>query len=155
MNTTVTMSRATASPTAFGAGELLLGASDAAALRTLLDTLEHLNRTDAAAEAMDELIDGARIVDDASLPQDLVTLSTTVVEYRELPSGPIRTISLVLPEQANAAHGRVSTFSPVGRALLGRRVGQSTEAVLPNGARPMLMIVAVYPSAERAPSLDG
>lgn len=155
MITNTTHSRPTSVKTASGAGELLLGASDAVALRTLLDTLEHLHRTDVAAEAMDELLDNARIVDDAHLPAGVVTLGTTVVEYQELPSGPTRTISLVLPEHADAAHGCVSALSPVGRALLGRRAGQSSEAVLPHGGRLALKILAVRPSGETVPSLNG
>ncbi|HRO61508.1 MAG TPA: GreA/GreB family elongation factor [Burkholderiaceae bacterium] len=124
------------------AGELLIRAGDAGELRRLLDTLEHLNRTDRAAEAMDELLESARIVEDRLLPEDIVTLDT-LVEYRELPSGTTRAITLVLPHLADAAQGRVSVLSPVGRALLGRKPGQQSEAVLANEKRLRLDILTV------------
>jgi regulator of nucleoside diphosphate kinase len=45
------------------------------------------------------------------------------VTYVEEPSGDQRRVVLVHPAQANAAYGRVSVFSPLGHALLGRRPG--------------------------------
>jgi len=139
-------SPAAAGPARAVTGELLIRAGDAGELRKLLDTLEHLNRTDLAAEAMDELLESARIVEDRLLQDDVVTLDT-LVEYRELPSGPTREITLVLPHLADAAHGRVSVLSPVGRALLGRKPGQQTEALLPNDRRLRLEILTVGAAA--------
>ena len=131
--------------------EIVLAADDAAVLQTLFDTLEHLNRVDPAAEAMFEAIDGARIVDPAALPGDVVALDARV-DYRELPSGPERSIALVLPERADAALGHVSVLSPVGRALLGRQKGTVSEAALPGGRRLRLKIVAVRPAGQALPS---
>jgi transcription elongation factor GreA len=40
---------------------------------------------------------------------------------------------LVSPEEANTLDGTISTDSPVGRALLGRRAGESTQVATPSG----------------------
>ena len=145
-NPLVSNTKPLAGPVRGFAGELLIRAGDAGELRRLLDTLEHLNRTDRAAEAMDELLENARIVEDRLLPEDVVTLDT-LVQYRELPSGPTREITLVLPQMADAAQGRVSVLSPVGRALLGRKPGQQTDAVLANDKRLRLDILTVGAAA--------
>jgi transcription elongation factor GreA len=40
---------------------------------------------------------------------------------------------LVSPEEANTLDGTISTESPVGRALLGRRTGESAQVTTPSG----------------------
>jgi transcription elongation factor GreA len=42
---------------------------------------------------------------------------------------------LVMPEDADAAKGLISTTSPIGRALLNKEVGDSVKAVTPGGTR--------------------
>ncbi len=42
---------------------------------------------------------------------------------------------LVMPEEADAAHGRISTSSPIGRALLNKEPGDEVTVTTPNGKR--------------------
>src|SRR5213596_1736982 len=42
---------------------------------------------------------------------------------------------LVMPEDADASKGLISTTSPIGRALLNREPGDSVKVVTPGGAR--------------------
>ena len=42
---------------------------------------------------------------------------------------------LVMPEDADAAKGLISTSSPIGRALLNKEVGDTVKAVTPGGTR--------------------
>lgn len=42
---------------------------------------------------------------------------------------------LVMPEEADAAHGRISTSSPIGRALLNKEPGDEVTVTTPNGQR--------------------
>lgn len=48
-------------------------------------------------------------------------------------SGGTRTLRIVGPDEADAAEGRVSTESPLARALLGRRAGDEVELRTPRG----------------------
>ena len=73
----------------------------------------------------------------------VVTLNS-VVDYEEMPTGRRRTIVLVAPPHADEREGRVSTFAPMGRALLGLRVGSTTEVVQPNGNCTRVQIVALH-----------
>lgn len=45
-----------------------------------------------------------------------------------------QTFSIVGPAEANAADGKISTVSPVGKALLGRSVGDEVEVSVPAGS---------------------
>lgn len=122
--------------------DIVLGNDDAGLLRTLLDTLEHLDRFDEAAEALDALLENAGRVGQAALPADRVALGLEV-DYQQAAAPEPRTVMLVLPEQADPGQGRVSVLSPVGRALLGRKKGASVELRLPDGRTPKLKVLAV------------
>lgn len=45
------------------------------------------------------------------------------------------TFTLVMPEDADAAKGLISTTSPIGRAFLNREPGDSVKVVTPGGTR--------------------
>lgn len=48
--------------------------------------------------------------------------------------GEVETWVLVSPQEANTVNGRISTDSPVGQALLGRRIGDSATVMTPGGS---------------------
>lgn len=45
------------------------------------------------------------------------------------------TYRLVTPEEADVAQGLISTSSPIGRSLLGRRAGDTVKVQTPAGPR--------------------
>jgi transcription elongation factor GreA len=47
---------------------------------------------------------------------------------------------LVTPEEADAANGMISTSSPIGKALLGRRVGDEVKVQTPAGTKQFEVI---------------
>jgi transcription elongation factor GreA len=47
------------------------------------------------------------------------------------------TYELVASEQSDVAAGRISTTSPIGRALLNKKVGDTAMVVTPGGSREM------------------
>ena len=57
--------------------------------------------------------------------------STTVVRQED---GSRETYVVVAQERANPRSGLVSATSPIGRALLGRRVGESVTVPAPGGS---------------------
>jgi transcription elongation factor GreA len=50
-------------------------------------------------------------------------------------TGEAMTYQLVMPEDADAAKGMISTTSPIGRAFLNKEVGDTVKVVTPGGAR--------------------
>lgn len=56
------------------------------------------------------------------------------VMVKNLAKGAEQTFSIVGPTEANAADGKISSVSPVGKALLGGRVGDEVEVSVPAGS---------------------
>jgi transcription elongation factor GreA len=61
------------------------------------------------------------------------------------------TFQLVMPEDADAARGLISTTSPIGRALLNKEEGDSVKVVTPGGTREfeILKLVTIHDDASR------
>ena len=74
------------------------------------------------------------------IPQGKVAFGSTV-KLRE--EGDTVTYQLVMPEDADAAKGLISIASPIGRALLGKEVGDEVTVPTPNGQRSFELIKLV------------
>lgn len=92
----------------------------------------------------------AVVVPKDRIPKDVVTMHSRVVFENET-TGERREVTLVYPREANIDAGKISILVPVGTALLGLRVGQSIDWVLPSGARQRYRVVAVPYQPENAP----
>jgi regulator of nucleoside diphosphate kinase len=99
---------------------------------------------DRMPEIADELLselDRARVVADTAIPADVVRIGSTV-EFKPN-TGPARTVSLVFPEEADIAEGKVSILTPIGTALIGLKPGQSITWRARDGRQHELTIVSV------------
>ena len=74
------------------------------------------------------------MIDVSRLPRDRVGLGSTVVVLDSRKEEEV-TYKLVTSEEADVAKGRISTTSPIGRALLGKQVGDSVNVKIPDGTR--------------------
>ena len=75
-----------------------------------------------------------KMIDLSKIPNDAAGLGSTVVVYdvgedREI------TYELVTSEEADAPAGKISTTSPIGRSLMGKRDGDVAEARTPSGIK--------------------
>jgi transcription elongation factor GreA len=70
------------------------------------------------------------------IPKDKVGLGSTVRVFDTSKNEEIE-YKLVTSEEADFAAGKISTTSPIGRALLNKKVGDTVEVVTPNGKREM------------------
>src|ERR1700759_121966 len=61
---------------------------------------------------------------------------------------------LVTSEESDVAKGLISTTSPIGRALLGKQVGDTATVITPNGKRE-LEILKLLPIHDAASKLGG
>jgi hypothetical protein len=66
-------------------------------------------------------------------PYDTVAIDSTV-EIRDLDTDESEVYTLVHPERANILRNCISSFTPIGRALIGRRAGEVVEVAAPRGA---------------------
>ena len=72
------------------------------------------------------------------LPRDRVAFGS-IVELREL-EGTTVSYQLVMAEDADPGKGFISTASPIGRALVGKEVGDEVRVPTPNGLREFEVI---------------
>jgi transcription elongation factor GreA len=71
-----------------------------------------------------------------NIPKDRVGLGSTVKVYDNTKNEEME-YKLVTSEESDVATGKISTSSPIGRALLNKKVGESTSVVTPNGKREL------------------
>jgi transcription elongation factor GreA len=71
-----------------------------------------------------------------NIPKDKVGLGSTVKVYDSAKDEEME-YRLVTSEEADVPAGKISTTSPIGRALLNKKVGDSAVVVTPAGSREM------------------
>ena len=71
-----------------------------------------------------------------NIPRDRVGFGSTIVVFDTTKDEEI-TYKLVTSEEADVTKGLISTTSPIGRALLGKEIGDTATVVTPNGKREL------------------
>jgi transcription elongation factor GreA len=84
-----------------------------------------------------------------NIPHDKVGFGATVVVFDSSKNDEL-TYKLVTSEESDVEQGLISTTSPIGRALLGKRVGDMAMVVTPNGKRELevLKLTTIHDVAE-------
>lgn len=90
-------------------------------------------------------------VDLSKVPRDRVGLGSRVV-VRDHATKATETYDMVIPDAMDFETGQISVSSPLGRALLDRKVGDSVTAQLPAGTRKLkiLKLTTLHDQAARA-----
>jgi len=74
------------------------------------------------------------MIDTSRLPTDRVAYGSTVELY-DIDSGEELTYKLAMAEDADISQNKISTTSPIGRGLMGKREGEEVEIVTAAGKR--------------------
>ncbi|MCA1654023.1 MAG: transcription elongation factor GreA [Sphingomicrobium sp.] len=94
---------------------------------------ERQGQVEAQIADMEDQLSRALVIDPTSLSGDKVVFGATVTLLDE-DEKQVR-YQLVGQVEADASHGRISYASPLGRALIGRVVGEDVEVSTPSGER--------------------
>src|SRR5579872_1905979 len=91
------------------------------------------------------------MVDFSRIPHDRVGLGSSV-KVLDLAKEEEITYKLVTSEQADVSKGQISTTSPIGKSLIGKRVGDTVKVFIPGGTREMeiLKLTTIHDSDEAA-----
>ena len=83
-----------------------------------------------------------------NIPKDKVGLGSTVKVFDNTKNEEVE-YNLVTSEESDVAAGKISTTSPIGRALLNKKVGDTAVVVTPNGKREMeiLTLMTIHDGA--------
>ena len=81
------------------------------------------------------------------IPHDKAAFGSTV--HLDEDNGERVIYQLVMPEEADAAKGLISTSSPIGRAIVGKTEGDEIKVVTPNGTRrfEIVKLVTIHDEA--------
>ncbi|MEW6724288.1 MAG: transcription elongation factor GreA [Bacillota bacterium] len=81
---------------------------------------------------LEKILRNAKLIDEVEVDPDVANIGSTV-KLEDLETGEIEEYTLVSTSEANPAENRISDESPVGKGLMGQRVGQIVEVKVPAG----------------------
>lgn len=81
---------------------------------------------------LEDLVSNARLIDESNIDTSRVSILSKVT-IRNRKNGASVTYTLVSEEEADLKAGRISTMSPIGRGLLGKKKGELARIKTPAG----------------------
>lgn len=81
---------------------------------------------------LQKILQYSRVIDTDALPKDTVSLLSRV-EFTNLSSGIRMTYTVVSPHEMDLQNGKISCKSPLGAALMGKKVGEVADVPAPAG----------------------
>ncbi|ATC65640.1 transcription elongation factor GreAB [Nibricoccus aquaticus] len=124
--------------------------SDYTRIQLLLSALRSDQRSAKVIEKLRGELERAVVLPE--LPPHIVGVGSTA-DVRDLESGDLDRFTLTLPEQADAARGKLSLLAPLGTAILGFSEGDEFAWEMPGGVR-RLRIERVTQPAEAVVSAN-
>ena len=94
---------------------------------------ERQGQIEAQIAEIEDRVTRAQIIDPASLSGDRVVFGATVTVLDD--NEKKQRYQIVGMTEADARQGRISYDSPLGRALIGKQVGEEVEVTVPSGDR--------------------
>ncbi len=89
------------------------------------------------------------LINMSNIPRDRAALGSTVKVYDSTKDEELE-YKLVTSEESDVSKGLISTSSPIGRSLMGKKVGDSATVVTPTGKRELeiLSLMTIHDEAE-------
>lgn len=81
---------------------------------------------------LEEVVSNARVLDESTIDISKVSVLSKV-KIKNKKNGAQMTYTLVSEEEADLKTGKISVKSPIGKGLLGKKVGEITEIQVPAG----------------------
>ena len=81
---------------------------------------------------LQRVLDYSRIIDTKALPKDQISLLSKV-EFTNLATNVKMTCTIVSPHEMDLQNGKISCKSPIGMALMGKKVGDIVDVQAPSG----------------------
>ncbi len=85
----------------------------------------------------------ALVVASKDVPRDVITMNSKV-RLLDLETKEEMTYTLVFPDEADFAEGKISVLAPIGTAMLGYRAGDTFSWQVPAGIRRIKILSILY-----------
>ncbi len=80
-----------------------------------------------------EVLANARVLDKTTLDSDKVSILSKIL-LKNKQNNTEMSYTLVAPSEVNLAEGKISIESPIGKGLLGKKIGEVAKIEIPNGS---------------------
>jgi transcription elongation factor GreA len=81
---------------------------------------------------LEDIVANARLLDESTIDASQVSVLSTV-KIKNKKTGAEMSYTLVSEEEADLKQGKISVGSPIGKGLLGKKVGETAEITVPAG----------------------
>jgi len=81
---------------------------------------------------LEEILANARVLDESEIDSSMVAILSTV-KIKNRKNGMVVSYTLVSEEEADLKSGKISVGSPIGKGLLGKKVGDVVQIQIPAG----------------------
>jgi len=120
-------------------GDAMLLAGDAGDVGEYLDEQREQDLLDRRIEVLEERLATAQLVEQ-DRPAHAGAVIGAAADVEDLDTGVQSHFELVSSAESNPSRGRLSVESPVGRALVGHRPGDTVEVLTPKGRRHLKLL---------------
>jgi len=125
-------------------GTITLNSLDLTRIQTCLKEAMQVNAiSKMEAATLIKEIQSASVVDPESIPSNVVTMNS-IVQISFLNTKKTVEFQIVYPNQANVKENKISIFSPIATALIGYKVGDEIDWVVPAGITKIRIDAIVY-----------
>jgi transcription elongation factor GreA len=78
------------------------------------------------------MITNSRIIDESKLDRNSVQILSTV-KLKNTKTGAFMTYTLVAENEANVREGKIAINTPIGKGLIGKKIGEHAVIIVPSG----------------------
>ena len=124
--------------------KLILNKLDYLRIQKCIDEAKELKSiTVSESESLMKELNSAEILEPEKIPSNVVTMNS-IVKIRFLNSNKQIQFQIVYPRQANVREQKISIFSPIATALIGYKVGDEVEWIVPAGLTKIRIDEIIY-----------
>ena len=81
---------------------------------------------------LQEMVANSRIIDESKLDRTSVQILSTV-KLKNTKTGAVMTYTLVAENEANVKEGKIAISTPIGKGLVGKKIGEQVVINVPSG----------------------
>jgi len=111
--------------------------------KSINDAKQFKSISNEEAEKLIKELDSAKIVEPEAIPSNVVTMNS-IVRLSFLNSNKQVQFQIVYPDQANLKENKISIFSPIATALIGYKVKDEIEWIVPAGLTTIRIDEIIY-----------
>jgi len=125
-------------------GNLILNRLDYSRIQKCINDAKQFKSINATeAESLKKELNSAKIVEPQEIPANVVTMNS-IVKISFLNSDKHIEFRIVYPDQANLKENKISIFSPIATALIGYKVADEIEWIVPAGLTKIRIDEIIY-----------